>query len=276
MGAVAAGLLLLLPAFAYTGTIMTESAFLPLFLIALSSFARALETPTVVWQLAAVAAALAARDPPAGTVLLAVLVTAIVLDAVAAGRGRGSALRSFGARLRRFARDRLALLAGALAFLVYALVSAGGRLWGLGGYSEVFELEYSLSAGLRWTVFHAGELAFAVGLIPVFGLLCSSPPWMRPWRDPAERAFVCVTAAALLWIVPQAGFFASRYSGRIEERNMFYLEPLLFLALVAWVARGAPRPARWTAVAVAVPLALLPRSRSSVCSTSRCSPTRSG
>ena len=28
---------------------------------------------------------------------------------------------------------------------------------------------------------------------------------------------------------------------------MFYVEPLLLLALVAWVARGAPRPARWTA-----------------------------
>ena len=39
---------------------------------------------------------------------------------------------------------------------------------------------------------------------------------------------------------------------------MFYVEPLLLLALVAWVARGAPRPARWTAVAVAVPVALLP------------------
>ena len=38
---------------------------------------------------------------------------------------------------------------------------------------------------------------------------------------------------------------------------MFYLEPLLLLALVAWVARGAPRPSRPTAVAVAIPAALL-------------------
>lgn len=38
---------------------------------------------------------------------------------------------------------------------------------------------------------------------------------------------------------------------------MFYLEPLLLLALVAWAARGAPRPQRWTAVAVGIPAALL-------------------
>ena len=65
-----------------------------------------------------------------------------------------------------------------------------------------------------------------------------------------------MTGAALLWIVPQVKL-AARYSERIEERNMFYVEPLLLLALVAWVARGAPRPRggpQWPAV----PVALLP------------------
>ena len=124
-----------------------------------------------------------------------------------------------------------------------------------GAYSS---LEYSLSEGLRWTVFHAAELVFAVGVLPAAAFLLLAGAWLRPSADAAERAFVCVTGAALLWIVPQAGFFAARYSERIEERNMFYVEPLLLLALVAWVARGAPRPARWTAVAVAVPVALLP------------------
>ena len=57
---VAAGLLLLLPAFAYTATLMTESAFLPIFIFALFAFARALETPTLAWQLVALGAALAA------------------------------------------------------------------------------------------------------------------------------------------------------------------------------------------------------------------------
>ena len=252
-----AGLLLLLPAFAYTGTLMTESAFLPLFVLATWAFARALETPTVVWQLAGVLAALAATAVRLqGLVLFAILVTAIVLDALVAGWGEDRRARAIGSRIRRFTATGIALAAGALVFLVYGLVS--GVRGAFGGYREVFDLEYSLSEGLRWTVFHAAELVFAVGLLPAAAFVLLAGAWLRPGAAAAERAFVSVTAAALVWLVPQAGFFAARYSERIEERNMFYVEPLLLLALVAWVARGAPRPARWTAVAVAVPLGLLP------------------
>ena len=254
----AAMLFLLLPAFAYTATIMTESAFLPLFLLALLALARALETPTVLWQLCAVATALvAAAVRLQGLVLLAVLVTAILLDALVAGWESESRLRAIGTRLRRFAATGVALAACALAFVAYGLVG-GGLSGAFGGYRSVLDLEYSLAEGLRWTVFHAAELVLAVGILPAAAFLVLAGVWMRPGSSPADRAFVSVTTAALLWIVPQAGFFASRYSLRIEERNMFYVEPLLLLALVAWVARGAPRPARWTAVAVAVPLALLP------------------
>jgi hypothetical protein len=251
----AAALLLLLPAFAYTGTIMTESAFLPLILLALFAFARALESPTVMWQLVAVATTVVATTVRLqGLVLFAVLLTAIVLDALVAGWNGESRLRSFGMRLRRFAATGIALLVLALVFFAYTVVSAGDVL---GGYNSVLELEYSMGEGLRWTVIHAAELAFASGLLPVSAFLLLAAAWLRPGSAPAERAFVCVTAAALLWIVPQAGFFAARYSERIEERNMFYLEPLLLLALVAWVARGAPRPPRWTAVAASIPAALL-------------------
>jgi hypothetical protein len=254
----AAALMLLLPAFAYTGTIMTESAFLPLILLSLFAFARALESATVVWQLLAVATTLVAIAVRLqGLVLFAVLLTAIVLEAIVAGWNGESRLRAFGTRLRRFAATGIALLVLALAFLAYTFVSAGGPLDVLGGYRSVIELEYSLGEGIRWTVIHAAELAFASGLLPVSAFLLLAGAWLRPGSRPAERAFVCVTAAALLWIVPQAGFFAARYSERIEERNMFYLEPLLLLALVAWVARGAPRPPQWTAVAASIPAALL-------------------
>jgi hypothetical protein len=251
-------LLLLLPAFAYSSTIMTENAFLPLFLLALFAFAYVLERPTVLWQLSAVAAALSTVAVRLqGLILFAVLVTAIVLDSLVASSGEDSRLRAFGARLRAFAPTALALLIIAVAYVAYALVSYGDLRDALGGYRTVLEFDYSLWEGIQWTIFHAGELVFAVGFLPASAFLLLASAWMRPGTRSAERAFVCVSAAALLWIVPQAGFFASRYSGRIEERNMFYLEPLLLLALVAWVARGAARPSRWTAVAVAIPAALL-------------------
>ncbi len=255
---VAAALLLLLPAFAYTGTIMTENAFLPLFVLALYVLARALETPTLVWQLSAVALTLpAVAVRVQGLVLLAVLVTAIILDSLVAAWSGEKRLRSFVARLRRFTATGVALILLAAAYLAYALVSYDALSQGLGGYSGLAQLDFSLWNGLRWTVFTAGELVLAVAFLPACAFILLASAWLRPSARPAERAFASVSAAALLWVVPMAGFYASRYSQRIEERNMFYLEPLLLLALVTWVARGAPRPPRWTAVAVAIPAALL-------------------
>lgn len=254
----AAALLLVMPAFAYTGMIMTESAFLPLFLLALYALARVLERPTVVWQLVAVAAIVpAVVIRLQGLVLFAVLVTAIVLDALVIARGGRAPLQTFVARLRSLTATGVALVVLATTYLVYALVAYEGLSDGLGGYRGVVDPDYSVWEGIRWTVFHAAELSFAVGLLPVSAFVLLAVAWMRPNVGSQERAFVCVTTAALVWIVPLAGFFASRYSGRIEERNMFFLEPLLLLALVAWVARGAPRPSRWTAVALAIPTALL-------------------
>jgi hypothetical protein len=43
-------------------------------------------------------------------------------------------------------------------------------------------------------------------------------------------------------VVPVVAVFASAFSLRIEERNMFYVAPLFCIALLAWVERGAPRP----------------------------------
>ena len=165
--------------------------------------------------------------------------------------------RAFLVRLRTFTPTGIALLALGTIYVAYALVSYERLSDGLGGYGGVVEFHYSFWDGLRWTVFHAAELTFAVGFLPASAFLVLAFVWMRPAGPPADRAFVSVTAAALLWIVPLAGFYASRYSQRIEERNMFFLEPLLLLALVAWAARGAPRPPRWTAAAVAIPAALL-------------------
>jgi hypothetical protein len=57
-------------------------------------------------------------------------------------------------------------------------------------------------------------------------------------------------------MVPVVAIFASRFSDRIEERNMFYVAPLLCIALLAWIERGAPRP-RILAASAAVGSALL-------------------
>ena len=91
---------------------------------------------------------------------------------------------------------------------------------------------------------------------------------------PAERAFLAVAASAFVLVVVEVGIFASRFALRIEERNMFCVAPLLFLAFSLWLARGMPRPLVLTAVA-AWRRRLSPRPALGGCSTSASSPTPS-
>jgi hypothetical protein len=59
-----------------------------------------------------------------------------------------------------------------------------------------------------------------------------------------------------VWLVLEVAVFASRYSLRIEERNLFYLAPLLLVALLAWIERGQPRPPKAAVAAAGVAAAL--------------------
>jgi len=74
--------------------------------------------------------------------------------------------------------------------------------------------------------------------------------------DRQLRVFSAATASLCVWLVLEVAIFASRYSLRIEERNLFYLAPLLIVALLAWIERGQPRPPRAAVVAAGLAAAL--------------------
>jgi hypothetical protein len=93
-------------------------------------------------------------------------------------------------------------------------------------------------------VFPVSALIVLVGL----ALLRGAP-------RPAERAFLATAVAAIGWIVPQAALFSTNFSFRIEERYMFCVFPLLFVALAVWLYRGLPRrPWPLVGLAAAVPV----------------------
>jgi len=52
------------------------------------------------------------------------------------------------------------------------------------------------------------------------------------------RAYLAVASSLAIWLVVEVGVFASRYSGRIVERNLIGLAPVLFIGLVLWLERG--------------------------------------
>jgi len=254
-------LFLLLPAALYANLIMTESAFLPAFLLSLLLLALALEHPTPMRQvLAIIAIGLPVAIRAQGVVLVPILLTALGLKVLLDARANGRV--TFGsliAGLRAYVVTLGVVGGAALAYIALKLVQGHGLSSGLSAYSGAAEAHYSLRDVARWSVLHLAELVFAVGLIPVSALIVlAGLAWAAPRAtQPRERVFLALTVATTFWMVLLVGAFASHYSLRIEERNMFYAEPLLLLALVIWLDKGLPRPPRLTAAAVVVPAALL-------------------
>ena len=111
----------------------------------------------------------------------------------------------------------------------------------------------------RWFVWHAGELALSVGFLPAVcvGLLLWAAIRRGSPLTAADRAFVAVALAGSFWFALQAAAFASRFSGRIEERYMLYAAPLLLIALAVWVGRDLPRSPTSILVASLVPALLV-------------------
>lgn len=199
-------LYLAIPGFTYSAEIVTENAFLPATMLALLAFALALERPTIVRQgFAFGSIVLVAATRVQGLVFVAVLPTAIalvlLLDAIAAAPGtrRNAVLR----KLRRFWPSFAAICFAVLAYVVYEVALGHSLSQGLGNYQGVTSGHYAVRTVLHWSVYHLGALVFAVGVIPVsalivlFGLACrrSTAP------GAAERAFLALTVAAVVWIV---------------------------------------------------------------------------
>ncbi len=100
------------------------------------------------------------------------------------------------------------------------------------------------------------ELQLYVGVIPVFALvlLCARAPVLSG----ADRAVVAATVSLTALLAVEVAAFASQPSvQRIEERNLFYVAPLLFTCLVLWIERGLPRPRAVVTVPVALAVVAL-------------------
>ncbi len=246
---VAVALTLLLPSFVYTGMLMTENAFLPAFVLAAFAFAAALERPTLLRQgLAFAAILLASLVRLQGLVLVAVLPTAILLKVLFELRAapRQRPWRFVGSELRRYWLSGALLAVGAVVYVLREVASGHSLSSGLGSYQAVAHGGYSLGEVRHWVLLHFAELPLSAGVLPVCAFLVLLGLAFRRGgtRSEAERAFLAVTTASIAWIVVEVAAFASRFSLRIEERYMFFLAPLLFLAFVLWLDRGLPRPPR--------------------------------
>jgi hypothetical protein len=243
---VAAALTLAIPGLAFSGLIMTEVAFYPVVVLAAWALARALERPSAGRQALLVAACgVAAMTRLQAFVLLPVLVTAALSDAV----------------LRRRPRAALALAPAAGGVVAIALIWAGLRLRNggplsrvFGGYEPAGQTRYGVGNALRFVLYHYADVVILTGAIPVAALIVLLGVRERP---APLRAYVATAVALCLWLPLEVGIFASQHVGLLAERNLLPVAPVLFVGLAAWLGLDAPRPRLATAVAVGLPLALL-------------------
>jgi hypothetical protein len=225
---VAALLTVSIPGLAYSGLLMSEVAFYPVVVLAAWATAAAVESPTWRRQLLCVGAvAVAVGTRLQAVVLLAALPCAILLDA---------AFRRERLRLRPFAP---ALSAMALLAAIWVASRIGAHDSVLGAYSGA---SGGATAGrsVRFVAYHVGDVALLTGLLPFCALLVLLWHAGRHGEaDPAFAAYLAVTSAVVAWFVVEVGIFASREVGRLAERNLIAVAPLLFLALAAWLDRSA-------------------------------------
>jgi hypothetical protein len=238
----AAVLSVALPSLVYTGTLMTENAFYPVFLCVALVLVRMLERPTPANQLGVLAlCALAYGTRQQALALFPAALTApLVLG------------------LRRLGRFRtLYVAAGAVAVVAFVVETARGRspLSLLGAYETAGRHGYSVAAVAKWLLWHVAELDLYLGVIPVAAFVVLAFAWRS--LDAQQRAFMAAAAALTTWLLLEVAAFTTLPGvARVEERNTFYVAPLFLIALLLWVQLGAPRP-RLVAVGSAVAAGLL-------------------
>lgn len=255
--AVVAGLSVAVPSMLYAGTLMTEVALYPVFVLALLAMAVALERPTVGTQgMALGAIGLACTIKMMAAVLIAAYISAIALYHWLDTHD-GSRWRS---RIRAYATTGLFLAAISLSSLVLMLVSGHRPRDVLGAYSVVLD-HIDVAAVPWWVLLHVAELDLYLAVIPFTTTLLVVGQGLSRRAESRTRLFavitVCVATPVIMVVAayssePFAG--AAGYSAteaRLHERSTFVLAPLFFVGLMMWLRDRRGRQAAAAAVAVA-------------------------
>ncbi len=244
---VAAALAISVPSMVYTATLMTENAFYPIFLATILAIVAWLERPTAkltVVMLALVGIAYLTR---AQAIAFGPAILTAPLLFVWAGRRSWRSLREY--------RLMYAIVAAA-AVAILAVQGIRGRspVGVLGAYSVASQRRYEFWQIVKWLWYQIAEFDLSVGVIPLAALIVLAAVARR--LDRRVQAFLAASLATAFWLLLEVSAFASTWQLRVEERNTFYLAPLLLIALLVWIDRGLPRPNRVTAVAALVAGAL--------------------
>jgi hypothetical protein len=230
--AAAAGMI---PALAYAPILIPEPLAYPYAVLCFFLIARALARRSRGWIAAAVAASVVAplvRGQLAIVPVVFLLAAGIMLWTSERGR-RWRASWSLWDWVGAF------VLAASLLVLLSASLGTHSHTWLV---STSFYPERMIEYGL-WA---AGSLVIGVGLLPaVAGLAALAGARGEP-RSAELRAFTALVLAAIvcfgLYTANKAAYLSTVFATLVEERNLVYLSPLLFVGTALWIDRPRLRP----------------------------------
>ena len=219
---VVAALTVAVPSMLYTGTLMTENAFYPVFLTFVLALVAMLERPTVLRQVLVLAlCGLAYATRPQAIALVPALLCAPLLYSPR--------------RLRPFATLYGIVGAGVVVALLGTAARGRSPLAVLGAYRAATSSDYTVGGVLHFLVYHLAELDLYLGVIPFAALLAV---WLAPEQS---RAFTAATLPVFAFLTVEVAAFASQASvNKIEERNLFYVAPFALIALFVVPRRRKP------------------------------------
>jgi hypothetical protein len=245
-----AAMTVLVPSMAYTGVVMTENAFYPVFLLAVLMISRSVRSPTIGNQaLALLALVLVAFTRIQGLALVGAYIGAILVYGLT---GRRAELGSY---LRRFFPSCALAVTASLAPAAASLARGDGALGWLGARSGTFNAFHAHEVP-QWFVFLAADLVLYVAVVPVAATVVLVGRGLR--RDAAERTrlFAAVALPTLLAMLFSVSLVSASLdvdgTENLNERYVFYVVPLLFVGLALWIRDRLPRPHPWASVTVGV------------------------
>jgi len=250
------------PSMLYAGTLMTEVALYPAFVLALLGIAAALERPAIATQAAALGAiGLASAVKMLAAILVVAYVSAVFLyhwlDTHDGFQWRG--------RLKAYTPTWIVL--GGVFVVGAAFVVSGKSPFGtLGAYAVVVD-NIDVLAVPWWALLHLAELDLYLAVIPFGATILVALRGLQRDAGHQSRLFAALllpTTVVLLLTVaaysspPHGG--AEGYSAtvaRLHERATFVLAPLFFVGLMVWL-RERPLGSRTGVIAAFFAAAALP------------------
>ena len=225
----------LTPATAYSALVMTESLFYPLFVFFVYALVSALERPTTARQLAAVGVLVTLFAVRQQAVALALAVVAAVL---LAGLARRSVRRTVRVFLPTFAA--FVVLAAGATVLSFALNTSSGSL----GAHSVLVRAYEPGDVAVWSARHIAVIALSSGVIALCAFVVVTGRLLSRSSSERELAFAAASLATVWWTLMSVALLSASPWGlvRLHERNLFFITPLLLVALAYWIEAGLPRP----------------------------------